>query len=355
MAPEHTHLAARAGIQAGSRQASVYGVGIAFIIIIAVVISARMYVRQRIIRALGMDDILMLIGTIFTFGLSIASIMAAHYGVGKHIADIPLEDYTPMLQSIYSTRLLYVVAVFCVKESLLMFYLRLDNRRTMRWTVYALMFAVAGFSIASFIILAVTCFPPALFWDMTGTVVGKCIAPASQQAFYDANGALNIVLDLAIYITPIPVLWKVQIPKRQKIALIGVFCLGFLSVAAGGVRFGYVRLLVDEEDMYFLLADSLNWCEIEIYIAILCGSAPALKVLLKVWWPRIFGSSNQYSPRYPNGHYKSSSNYATIGGSGDKSGSRKSRHMGTTDSKEAIVTQDNRIVKKTEFTMEVSD
>lgn len=35
---------------------------------------------------------------------------------------------------------------------------------------------------------------------------------------------------------------------------------------AGCVRFGYVRMLADEPDMFFYLADSLNWCGAEIYL-----------------------------------------------------------------------------------------
>jgi hypothetical protein len=94
-----------------------------------------------------------------------------------------------MMQAIYSTRLLYVLAMWFVKMSLLVFYLRLDTRRSMRWTVYGLIFVVTGFSIASFIILAISCFPPALFWDQT--VEGDCMTPAAQQAFYDANGVIK--------------------------------------------------------------------------------------------------------------------------------------------------------------------
>jgi hypothetical protein len=99
-----------------------------------------------------------------------------------------------MLKAVYSTRLLYVLAMFFVKMSLLIFYLRLDARPRMRWTVYFLMFCVTGFSIASFFILAFSCFPPAVFWDMTGTVKGKCMDSVSQQQFYDANGIIKLVL-----------------------------------------------------------------------------------------------------------------------------------------------------------------
>lgn len=143
-----------------------------------------------------------------------------------------------------------------------------------------------------------------------------------------------------------------------------------------------MRKLSGETDMYFLLADSLNWCELEIYVAIFCGSAPALKVLLKTWWPRLFGSSAHQTPpdyQHHNGHGGRShgSKYAHMGGSGSRpytgpkaylshksSGGKHGSIDSTTnsteippgnDSKEAIIIQGNRIVMKKEFTMEVED
>jgi hypothetical protein len=78
--------------------------------------------------------------------------------------------------------------------------------------------------------------------------------------------------------------------KKKKKGLFGIFGLGGFSIAgeiatpsvpflepirenqmnshphtAGCVRYDFVRTLADSKDMYYLLADSLNWCCIEIY------------------------------------------------------------------------------------------
>ncbi|RYP92937.1 hypothetical protein DL770_000987 [Monosporascus sp. CRB-9-2] len=361
-----SHYLQSRGAVVSTEQGRVFAVGISFIVIIAAAMAIRVYVRFGIIKSVGFDDVLMLLGTLVTFGLSAASMVAAYYGVGLHMDQIAIDDMTPMLQAIYSTRLLYVVATMLVKMSLLMFYLRLDQRPLMRWTVYILMFVVVGFSIASFGILTFSCYPPAMFWDVRGSIQGKCIDPNTQQAFYDANGALNIVIDLAIYTVPIPMLWKIQIPTRQKIALTFIFGLGLVAVAAGCVRFSYVRLLAQTDDMFFYLADSLNWCSIEIYLAIFCGSASAYKVLLRTYLPGLLGSSRGKNS-YDANHHKSGSNnrpYQGLGGgrSGKStiiggSGSHTEHH--DNDSEELIIqngaSNGNSILMKTEFRMEVLD
>lgn len=96
-----------------------------------------------------------------------------------------------MLQATYATRLLYVTSVFFVKMSLLVFYLRLDQRQKMRWLVYFLMLSVTIFSIASFFVLTFSCTPPSMFWDTTGTVRGHCMSAESQQLFYNSNGIIK--------------------------------------------------------------------------------------------------------------------------------------------------------------------
>jgi hypothetical protein len=39
---------------------------------------------------------------------------------------------------------------------------------------------------------------------------------------------INIAVDLVIMVLPLPTVWSLQLPKRQKLALSGVFMLGTL-------------------------------------------------------------------------------------------------------------------------------
>lgn len=50
----------------------------------------------------------------------------------------------------------------------------------------------------------------------------------NKTAFWFSNAALNIVTDVFIYAVPIPLIRRLQIAKKQKIALIFLFALGAL-------------------------------------------------------------------------------------------------------------------------------
>ncbi|RAK83597.1 hypothetical protein BO79DRAFT_241027 [Aspergillus costaricaensis CBS 115574] len=278
------------------QQTTVLGIGVAFMAFTSAVIALRVYVRTILLRAWGADDVLMVIGTILTYGLSIASIVAAYYGVGKHYSDVPIEDRVPMFKCIWATRLLYVLGLCFIKLSLLWFYLRLETRRFMLWLVYSVIFIVLGVSISSFFVDTISCIPPSKFWNSAKS--GHCMSTASQQKFYEVNGILVIVMDILIWAVPIPMLWRVRISLRKKIAVLGVFSVGLLSIAAACVRYHTVLQLANNPDETYVLAASLNWCGIEAYVAIFCGSTPALYVFVKRYLPRMLGPSYAHNPTY---------------------------------------------------------
>jgi hypothetical protein len=69
------------------------------------------------------------------------------------------------------------------------------------------------------------CVPLAKFWD--DTIPGFCF---DKEALWFSNSAIHILTDILILIYPMPVLKSLQLPKRQKVALMGVFALGGLYV-----------------------------------------------------------------------------------------------------------------------------
>lgn len=81
----------------------------------------------------------------------------------------------------------------------------------MRWSVYTLIFINVGLSVSSIIVVIASCIPISKFWDLEGTAPGKCMDSDAQQTFYEVNGILNIILDILIYIVPMPTLWSVKI------------------------------------------------------------------------------------------------------------------------------------------------
>lgn len=81
---------------------------------------------------------------------------------------------------------------------------------------------VLGLGIAVFFETIFQCSPIAYGWDST-IGHGKCI---DQTLFYRAISPINVFTGVLILVMPIPLIWRLQVPRGQKVALTAVFLLG---------------------------------------------------------------------------------------------------------------------------------
>lgn len=69
----------------------------------------------------------------------------------------------------------------------------------------------------------VNCVPVAKFWDRE--IPGGCL---DFEIVWFFNASMNIATDVALFILPMPLLSRLQLPRMQKIGLMGVFAIGIL-------------------------------------------------------------------------------------------------------------------------------
>ena len=112
-----------------------------------------------------------------------------------------------------------------IKISILLFYYRIFT--TQPW-VRILQFVGAFLSmwlISATLVAINQCTPIAGFWDRS--LEARCI---NSYAWILAEGAVTILADIVLLVIPMPMVWQLKLPKRQKAALMGVFLLGGLLV-----------------------------------------------------------------------------------------------------------------------------
>lgn len=120
------------------------------------------------------------------------------------------------------------------KVSILLFFLSLRPSQRYCQVIYGVM------DICILLCISVTfadlfqCSPMEKAWY--GNTEGKCI---DQLMFFTSTAIVNIILDFTLLALPLPMLWRVQRPLRQRIALVLIFCVGILYVA-----FSYTTLLL---------------------------------------------------------------------------------------------------------------
>lgn len=87
-------------------------------------------------------------------------------------------------------------------------------------------FIALGFSVAWTLVVILNslliCKPISMFWGEI-TPGGSC---GNQNAAFAAVGIMDVLVDLAILVIPLPMIFRLQIPLANRIALALVFVLG---------------------------------------------------------------------------------------------------------------------------------
>lgn len=133
--------------------------------------------------------------------------------------------FVPTTQLFWASIVFYNICLTLIKLTFLFQYERVLSVHKMKMVIRALGTIIMLWALSQVFITVFICFPVAKFWQRD--LPGSCM---SNVPFWYINAAGNIVTDLAIFIMPLPVLSKLQLHKKQKYFVMGIFSLGFLYV-----------------------------------------------------------------------------------------------------------------------------
>ena len=87
---------------------------------------------------------------------------------------------------------------------------------------------IACWSIAFFFATAFQCGTKIEYWWTSAkTIQQYCLKTADLELAY---GITDIITDLLVLLTPVPLIWALEMSTSRKVGLCGVFVLGLLYV-----------------------------------------------------------------------------------------------------------------------------
>lgn len=131
-----------------------------------------------------------------------------------------------------------------------------------------------------------------------------------------ANSGLNIVTDVATATLPLPVLNNLELPRRQKRALMLVFALGGFTCIVSVLRLQSLYVISRTEDVSWNNGLAAIWSNVEMNIAIICSCLPTIRCM----FPTLFKSQMSLSG---SGHGGASAGGSRGGGSRHVRSSRR--------------------------------
>ncbi|KAL8876720.1 MAG: hypothetical protein Q9198_005133 [Flavoplaca austrocitrina] len=161
--------------------------------------------------------------------LIISGVAAGGAGLSKHqLSDSEIRIFW---KSMYAIIISWPVAQSMTKISILLFYIHLFPTRIFSYAAYSLIVVVTAWMIQQILATLVICRPISINWDASvngtcGNVAANCLASAG----------INTLTDILILILPMPIIWRLHVPLRNKLILSLIFGLGFLICIISIIR-----------------------------------------------------------------------------------------------------------------------
>jgi len=207
------------------------------------------------------------------------------YNFNKHIWDIDPRFFVIQRKYVLAIEVTFCVASGLIKVSILLFFRRISARTvsgTFKWASWLCIGFIATTSIAFALIPIFGCQPISAFWDQVDVI--KVLGGYKYHCFDEGvdvfmAAVVSATQDLLVAALPTFLFWNLRIPIRQKVALFGIFAIGYGAVAVGAFRAYYSwRIFFTTYDVTWETWDSLRTSLIELHVGAMCANAPALKV-----------------------------------------------------------------------------
>ena len=178
-----------------------------------------------------------LLSSIFNFGAYANSALrysvclaGTTIGLGQHVRDIDpdpseLRKKVSMVAIVlYACYITYATAITLTKFSIIAFYLRIFPSYRLGQLLRATGLLILALWITSVFTIIFQCRPVNAGWDVEVTS-SKCI---NLVHFFYVTAAINIATDVLLCIAPLPSLWKMHLPRNQRLIICVLFGFGIL-------------------------------------------------------------------------------------------------------------------------------
>ncbi|KAI8664758.1 hypothetical protein NCS56_00909600 [Fusarium sp. Ph1] len=265
---------------AGDRR--IYDLNIALIVLTTVIVAMRLYSRGVLVRALGLDDLLVCFAYVLAVALSGLEIRSAFAGAGTDMKFLTAEQRIGLF-SLRPTMLLIFFAGTCfMRLSILAFLPRLNKSRTYIRCIWVTGFVIVTISIIAIIWLLTQCSPVQDVFD-AGKPDRKCRPMSQEGDMVWAHSIVGVFTDIALFILPIWIIHRNLIRVTVHTAKVFlVFAVGLFAIITGILRFAITVTANFEVNTSLKMARVSSWTALEVHVGIWCGCFAGLQPLVRL-------------------------------------------------------------------------
>lgn len=213
--------------------------------------------------------------------------ISSTYGFGRDMTAIIEEKGTIDGMEAITKAILYsaigqtilVIGTVLSKTSLALFLLRLVTTRRDKIAIWVPAFFLATGVVASLFVFWFSCQPTAYLWDRR--LDGECTVDPGPISTY--AGSWSVILDFWYAAFPWYLLWKLQMPQREKWIIASSMSLGVFAGACGIKRAIELQKLGSANYLKDIVG-IIIWHAAEMCTTMACIGIPVCRPLYKDWF-----------------------------------------------------------------------
>ncbi|KAK4182156.1 hypothetical protein QBC35DRAFT_194012 [Podospora australis] len=231
-----------------------------------------------------------IIGCAVFTGLNLKAVDA---GMGTDIWFVPFDNVTKILQLFYADMLLYTVTRFFIRNSIILFYLRVFPAKgdsKLGKIILITLGANLVYNFSFFFAVMFQCHPIKTFWTAwEGLHEGHC---GNINILAWVAAATGIVFDLWLLALPFPQLLSLNLHWKKKLMGASMFFVGAAVMIISLIRLKTINSFTRAVNPTKDIADVCLWSGIELDVGVICPCLPSFRLLFKKAMPRLLGTNS---------------------------------------------------------------
>ncbi|TLD10305.1 hypothetical protein PgNI_05923 [Pyricularia grisea] len=307
--PGYVYNDKRAGIIAGMTVVMLIMIGITTARLLARILGKN--------TVFGLDDYVIIPAAALAIAYPVLQILGVvKGGAGRHSWDNTYEDLYNFYYYLDTCTKLYYADVALVKISIALFVRRLANHASRGWRMATDVFlvTVVGHLVACLLANILLCDPPRAGWDLK--FAGRLETAARCEWWttrFKILHSIHVAQSMMLLMTPVVILWKVQMDTAKKIRLFVIWVVGATSVLGGLIQL-LLGAMGDDDDVFMAYTTILQWTVLDLSMGVVVASLPVLDTVLIGGWRRATSRIARL-----RGKFKDSSSNLETGGRGSSS------------------------------------
>ncbi|KAI7236950.1 hypothetical protein KC343_g7343 [Hortaea werneckii] len=178
-------------------------------------------------------------------------------GAGRHVQYLDPKDNIQGLHLNFVTQPLCLIALCLTKLSVGLFLIRLTPSKRHVRIIWGVMILTVLSWLGNFLTVLLQCQPLRKVWDLSQP--GRCIPPDQLKIAAFFNSSVSALTDLIFALLPIPIVRRLQMNRRTKVAIIAILSLGIFVTVCAIIKMNYLGSYGEHGDFLFDSSEITIW------------------------------------------------------------------------------------------------